>query len=75
MFFLVLDLFLNRKEEDSRDSVFSHPLPHPGSRATWGFKNNTNAQILRPRDSDILNLGFSDPVIYHALLVSLTLSK
>jgi len=28
VFFLVLDLFLNRKEEDSRESVFfSCPLP------------------------------------------------
>lgn len=38
VFFLVLDLFLNRKEEDSRESVFFPvPFPDPGSRVTWGL--------------------------------------
>ena len=39
VFFLVLDLFLNRKEEDSRESVFFFPVPFPdpGSRVTWGL--------------------------------------
>ena len=38
VFFLVFDLFLNRKDEDSRDNVFFPvPSPYPGSRVTWGL--------------------------------------
>ena len=37
VFFLVLDLFLNRKEEDSRESVFfSCPLPRPRQQSHMG---------------------------------------